>query len=535
MRTVSAAPFVTLLCSTLSGQSAPAFDIADVHLSGRAANPYTFVSGGTLRAGRYDLRKATLLDLIRIAYGVEADRVLGGPSWLELDRFDVSAKAPENTPPETIKLMLQALLAERFKLTLHKDTRPLPAFVLKRGKANPKLKEAAIREAAAGEADNGCRSVPQQGVAIESAMSCRGAGMEAFAQALRRMAGDYLPYDVADQTGLQGAWDFDLHWSGRSQVLAAGAGRTTIFNAVQQQLGLDLELGTMPAPVIVVDRANETPTPNRPDVAQLLPPRPIEFEVADLKPSAPDEKDGGYRVSPGGRLEIRNLSMRVLLGMAFDVDWDHVDDVIFGAPKWIDSRKFDIVAKPAPSSDGPPGFGFVPDDDTRLMLRALLVDRFRMKVRYEERTIPAYTLVAIKPKLKKAQPSVRSSCKEAKVVADDPRDRNPRLSELLICHNMSMAQFATQLQPLSPYDFATPVEDATGISGAFDFTLNYTPTWQMNTGSTAQANNGAASDPNGAMSIFEAVSKQLGLKLKQDKRPVPVVIIDHMEDKPTEN
>lgn len=483
-----------------------------------------------MRAGRYDLRKATLLDLIRIAYGMDADEVLGGPSWLELNRFDISAKAPQNTSPETLKLMLQALLADRFKLVLHKDTRPLPAFVLKRGKANPKLKEAS------NSSDSGCKNVPQQDAGASSAMSCRSAGMEAFAEALRRMAGDYLPYHVADQTGLKGSWDFDLHWNGRSQVLPAGAIRTTIFNAVDQQLGLTLDLTTLPAPVIVVDRANETPTPNPPDVAQLLPPRPIEFDVADLKPSAPDEA-GGYRMSPGGRLEIRNYPMRVLLAMAFDVDWDHVDEVIFGAPKWIDSRNFDIVAKTPPSSDGPPGSGFVPDDDTRLMLRALLIDRFRMKVRYEERTIPAYTLVAAKPKLKKAAPSNRSSCKEAKVVADDPRDKNPRLSELLICRNISMAQFAGQLQALSPYDFATPVQDSTGISGAFDFTLNYTPTWQMNTGAAGQATNGAltASDPNGAISIFEAVSNQLGLKLEQRRRPVPVIVIDHMEDKPADN
>ncbi len=69
-----------------------------------------------------------MLDLIRIAYGVDASKIVGGPSWLELDRFDVAGKAPESIPPETIKLMLQALLADRFKLALHKDTRPLPGL-----------------------------------------------------------------------------------------------------------------------------------------------------------------------------------------------------------------------------------------------------------------------------------------------------------------------------------------------------------------------------------------------------------------------
>ena len=69
-------------------------------------NPYTFVSGGVLRGERYDLRKATVLDLIQIAYNLDPDTVLGGPNWLEFDQFDIAAKAPARTPPATIRLML---------------------------------------------------------------------------------------------------------------------------------------------------------------------------------------------------------------------------------------------------------------------------------------------------------------------------------------------------------------------------------------------------------------------------------------------
>ena len=75
-----------------------------------------------------------MVDLIRTAYGVDADKVLGGPSWLESDRFDVIAKAPPSATPETAKLMLQALLAERFKLVVHTDSHALPGFVLTVGK-----------------------------------------------------------------------------------------------------------------------------------------------------------------------------------------------------------------------------------------------------------------------------------------------------------------------------------------------------------------------------------------------------------------
>lgn len=131
MRAFAGVVFVCILSGAVFGQSKgiPAkFDAADAHPSLSATNPFSLVSGGFLRGGRYDLRKATMLDLIRIAYGVDADKVVEGPSWLEFDRFDISAKAQPTTPPETINLMLQTLLADRFKLVLHKDTRPLPAF-----------------------------------------------------------------------------------------------------------------------------------------------------------------------------------------------------------------------------------------------------------------------------------------------------------------------------------------------------------------------------------------------------------------------
>jgi len=134
---------VTLLSGLAFGQSTdkpPAFDAADVHVS--AKSPNANQSGGFLRGGRYEIRKGTMVDLVRLAYGMDADKVLGGPAWLETDRFDIIAKAPPSTPPDTVKLMLQALLADRFKLVVHKDTKPLPGYALTVGKGKPKIKEA---------------------------------------------------------------------------------------------------------------------------------------------------------------------------------------------------------------------------------------------------------------------------------------------------------------------------------------------------------------------------------------------------------
>lgn len=133
--------------------------------------------------------------------------------------------------------------------------------------------------------------------------------------------------------------------------------------------------------------------------------------------------------------------------------------------------------------------------------------------------------------MKKADAANRASCKEARTVANDPRDVNPRLSQLLMCRNATIAQFATKLQELAPDEFDYPVEDATGLAGGWDFTLSFTPSWMLRAASRGTE----APEPDGTLSLAEAISKQLGLKLEIRKRMLPAVVIDHMEEKPTEN
>src|SRR4051812_45892714 len=103
-----------------SGPKAPVFEAADVHV--RPPDPYmsargdSQMSGGLLPGGRYELHTAAMADLIRSAYGVDYYALFGGPSWLETDHFEIVAKTAPGTAPADLKLMLQSLLAERFKL-----------------------------------------------------------------------------------------------------------------------------------------------------------------------------------------------------------------------------------------------------------------------------------------------------------------------------------------------------------------------------------------------------------------------------------
>ncbi len=261
-----------------------------------------------------------------------------------------------------------------------------------------------------------------------------------------------------------------------------------------------------------------------------LPPRQLEFEVADLKPSRPGirPEERWMRFTPGGGLELVGISLAIMMTTAWDIDFDHPERIA-NLPKWAESALFDVHAKTTITMNGPvlQGSGFI-EDDVRLMLRALLVNRFGIKWHYEDRLVDAYSLVPGKTKMKPGDPAKRASCKNAPTIPNDPRDANPRLARLLQCRNATMAQLAQTLQIYEPYSFAYPVEDATGIGGSWDFTLSYTPDFMMQ-----QTKPDA--EPTGEISIAEAISKQLGLKLEKRKRMLPVVVIDHMEEKPAEN
>src|ERR1041384_2918759 len=90
--------------ATPSGASGPVFEAADVHVSAKSRNPS--MAAGGLRGTRYLVRQATMVDLISLAYDIDNDRILAGPSWLDTDRFDVSARAPARSTPDQAKLML---------------------------------------------------------------------------------------------------------------------------------------------------------------------------------------------------------------------------------------------------------------------------------------------------------------------------------------------------------------------------------------------------------------------------------------------
>lgn len=236
------------------------------------------------------------------------------------------------------------------------------------------------------------------------------------------------------------------------------------------------------------------------------------------------------------------MTLRFLINFAWDLSPNN-KDAIAGAPPWLDTDHFDIQAKAAgedlaEADSGDPQIEF---EELRQMLRQLLIDRFAIQTHMEDRPLDAYTFEAVSPKLKPANPSERTKCDEGPGPGEkDPRTTTPIINRVLHCQNITLAEFGRQLPFLAAGYIYSPVLDNTGLKGSWDFTLGFSSIGSLQSG----ANGGgtpppdgalAPPDPNGAISLYDAVRRELGLKLEKQRRPVPVLVIDHINEQPTAN
>jgi uncharacterized protein (TIGR03435 family) len=539
---------LSLLAIAAALAQQPKFEIADVHAS-TTKRGYVQNFGGVLRDGKYINRDATMLNLIEAAYGVTEDVIAGGPNWVDLDLFDVIAKVPAGTTPETANLMLQALLEDRFGLVVRKEMHPAPRYVLSVGKSGPKLK------AAAASGDSGCKSqLTGAGANLQPndpafapniKVTCHNLTAKAIADNLHQMASAYLTHDVVDQTKLEGSWDFELEWTPYQLLSHKGHDGISIFDAVNKQLGLQLELKDVPAPSLAIVEVHRTPAANPAGLANSLALAAARFEVAAIKPAKPGDPrmtgilyTGGSEMRAGGTLrQLIAMSMQVQLGLA--------DDILIGLPKSADSEHWVITAKLSTTGEGAPytvgGRPKPPPLSVALeMLRGLLVDQFELKTHTENREVTVYalTVAGSKPKMTQADDSERSSCRF------DPNAPKPFPNVGMIdrCKNRSMDEFAKDLEMANGY-IDHPVVNATGLQGGWDFLLGWTPTSQLHTPKVPDPNQPAGPNQAGPtaeatapldISVFEALPQELGLKLVKEKRSIPVIIVDHVDEKPIE-
>jgi uncharacterized protein (TIGR03435 family) len=515
----------------------PKFELADVHIS---PTPFWFAQNGgaRLRDGLYINRDVTVLQLIQAAYGVTEDGVGGGPNWLKSDIFDVVAKMPAGTTRETANIMLQSLLADRFGLVIKQETHPTPRYVLSVGKGGSKLKPAAKSE------DSGCKPL-QQNVKVDPnnratypnlKVACHNMTTEQIALTLHQLSGSqyntYLNYDVIDSTKLEGAFDFDLEFTPSLQVADKGNDAITIFDAVSKQLGLKLEKQDVMLPLQVIAKINRNPTPNSPAVATDLVVAAPRFEVASVKAADPSglrmtgfSYRGGSQVQAGGT--VRNL-----IALAYQIQPNAAGDMVVGLPKSADTQMWMITAKLPSEGEGAPtsvsGRTQAPPLRAVMeMLRGMLADQFELKTHTENREVTVYDLSLMngKHKLAKADPNDRSDCRP-----DTTAPRPPGVSVMVNCKNTTMAEFARNLEQATGF-FDHPIRDATGLEGGWNFMIG----WSSGRAPQApnQAGAGDALDPT-YLSPYDAVEKETGLKLVKQKRSIPVIVVDHVAEKPVE-
>ena len=207
--------------------------------------------------GRVTVRNTTLYDLVRNGQGLQPYEIVAGerlPPWITTDRWDIEAKGPEQASQPQLRTMLQNLLLDRFKLVTRRETRDVPVYALVLSRADRRLGPQ-LRQSTADCAALAAAAGPRQcgrdvGPGLISAL---GTTVPDFARGLSLNTGRF----VMDATGLTGRFDIDLKWTPDQSIGGAGAQSdgTSLFAAIQEQLGLRLEARQAPINVLVVESA----------------------------------------------------------------------------------------------------------------------------------------------------------------------------------------------------------------------------------------------------------------------------------------
>jgi uncharacterized protein (TIGR03435 family) len=263
---------VGLAAAAPHGQApaAATFDVSSVKPNKEGGPSSVRVTpGGMLTVTNNNLR-----NIIRNAWNITNDQIAGGPDWIDSERFDITAKASAPFRQEAARTMLQGLLAERFGLVTHNETRELPVYLLvvagKDGGLGPQMKKSDVDCAALFAAVTAGGKMPERlpngnlpcGISIranqgQGLVTGNGVAMEALARNLVGGVGRI----VVDRTGLAGYYDINMTFAaeappspGAPAAPAPDSTSPSLFTAMQEQLGLKLEPGRAPVSVLVIDR-----------------------------------------------------------------------------------------------------------------------------------------------------------------------------------------------------------------------------------------------------------------------------------------
>jgi uncharacterized protein (TIGR03435 family) len=228
----------TAQAQTIAGTVPRSFDVASIKPNQTGSDSRR---AGTSPGGRFTATNVSLKLLISRAFGVPESQIERGPGWIETEKYDIAARAATSLEMsrEEVRPCLQALLAERFRLKFHRETKQCAVLSLGIAKNGPKLTEHS------GEGASGISASSGSGKAVITGTK---ATMARLAEYLSGQAGR----PVIDNTGLKGEYDFRLEWSTEE---ASGSSEPSIFAALQEQLGLKLAAAKGLIEMIVIDGA----------------------------------------------------------------------------------------------------------------------------------------------------------------------------------------------------------------------------------------------------------------------------------------
>jgi uncharacterized protein (TIGR03435 family) len=277
----------------------------------------------------------------------------------------------------------------------------------------------------------------------------------------------------------------------------------------------------------------------------------LTFEVASIKPAAPQAMarlqgsvDGGPGTSAPGRIRFTDMPLRVLIMRAYNVQSFQVS-----GPSWMESQRFDVIAK-VPD-------GAATKEDVQIMLQNLLADRFKLKLHKGSKEAPIYELVVAKGGIK-IKEAAQNAAAHAEGAGGPPPGPPPKGKDgflrtphgqlgiqATVGGRMRMQGDAVTMARLTDtlgMALGRPVVDKTGLTGAYDVTLDFSPEG-MGAGPKSPAPGGSGVNPaeapldsnDSGPSIFTALQERLGLKLESRKGPMDLLVVESVEKAPTKN
>jgi bla regulator protein blaR1 len=541
---------------TPDATTGPAFEVATIRPARRDDGRQSW-SFGVTPSGRFTVSALSLNDLVGIAYDGLHEAMPGGLKWTDSEYFAINAKVGDADTAGWDKLtelqrvgqvrpMVRTLLAERFHLKLRTETRDTPVYALLQAKGGAKLKPADLHAAIVEQQSNGAGD-PAPGKATPGDYHLDGnvwtgnaVSMDVLASVIRNTGLDRM---VVDETGLKGNYDFTF-------TLSRDKDAPTIFQQVEDQLGLKLDPRKVPIKTLIIESADkpsldgaelsgqalptlksvafdqETPTPlpaaNTPYIPTLT------FDVASVREAKVDYNAGitvsGSFTPHTTNFHATNWSILNLVASAYRANSYQIS----GIPADLQRTVFNVQARSDSAADET--IAKLDKKQQQLeqqhLLQGLLADRFNLKVHWETRQGDVYNLVITKGGSRLRFTGEPPSAEELKNWGDHPI---PPLYQ----HGDSRREFdytahACQMQDIIDLltgQFGRPVIDKTGLTGKYDFVLKTHDT---------RVSDRRDDDPSTLPTLETAIQDQLGLKLEPAKGPAQFLVIDHIE-KPSEN